>query len=326
MLFRHRRELFGFVGVISISLGCSSSSEPSAPSGSSGSAGTTASSGGAGGSSTTTGGAACAAGSSGSNTAGSQNTGGTAGSGGGSSGGAAGSGGSVGGGGTAGGSSNDFCAQRAGLAFCEDFEKLAVGAATSTGPWAPAVNGDGTVEIDSSVAHSGKNSLKVHASGFSQFLVLSTAALVPSGPLHVRAYLRLNEAMTGGHNTFLVADKAASPGTDNAFRFGEMNAMLMYTVSGDTHGALANENFYNDHLPGAALMPMTWGCVEIVLDSAKPEIAISLDGVAIEDLHHTDWPLDAYDALRFGFEKYAGPVGDIWYDDIAVGTSPIGCQ
>jgi len=102
--------------------------------------------------------------------------------------------------------------------------------------------------------------------------------------------------------------------------------MLMYTVSGDTHGALANENFYNDHLPGAALLPGAWGCVEITLDSAKPEIAVSLDGVPIEDLHHTDWPLDAYDALRFGFEKYAGPVGDIWYDDIAIGTSPIGCQ
>jgi hypothetical protein len=132
--------------------------------------------------------------------------------------------------------------------------------------------------------------------------------------------------MTGGHNTFVVADKAASPGTGNAFRFGEMNAMLMYTVSGDTHGALANDNYYTDNLPGAALVPSAWGCVEILLDWGKPEIAVSLDGVPIADLHHTDWPLDPYDALRFGFEKYAGPVGDVWYDDIAIGTSPIGCQ
>lgn len=25
-------------------------------------------------------------------------------------------------------------------------------------------------------------------------------------------------------------------------------------------------------------------------------------------------------------EQYAGPAGDLWYDDIAVGTMPIGCD
>ena len=44
------------------------------------------------------------------------------------------------------------------------------------------------------------------------------------------------------------------------------------------------------------------------------------------DLHHTDWPLDNYDIVRFGFEKYAGPGLDLWYDDIAIGTERIGCQ
>jgi hypothetical protein len=43
-------------------------------------------------------------------------------------------------------------------------------------------------------------------------------------------------------------------------------------------------------------------------------------------MHHTDFPLDAYDSLRFGFEKYAGPLRDIWYDDIAIGSAPLGCK
>jgi len=30
--------------------------------------------------------------------------------------------------------------------------------------------------------------------------------------------------------------------------------------------------------------------------------------------------------LKFGFEKYAGPAVDVWYDDIAIGTQPIGCD
>lgn len=238
----------------------------------------------------------------------------------------AGSAGSAAGGG-AGGGSGDYCGARAGLSLCENFETQTAGAAQAKAPWAPAINGDGQVLIDDQVAHSGKQSLKIHGSGFTTFLVLNGAPFPPtSGPLHVRMYVRLAEAMTGGHNTFLVADTQAAPGAGNAFRLGEMNAMLMYTVMGDTHGALANENYYNDHLPGAALTALTWSCVEVLLDHQKPEVQVSLDGKAIADLHHTDWALDAYDTLRFGFEKYAGPVSDVWYDDIAVGTAPLGCN
>ena len=238
-----------------------------------------------------------------------------------------GSAGSLGSAGSAGSASSDYCAARAGLTFCETFEAQPVGAAQAKAPWTPAINGDGEVAIDDQVAHTGKHSLKVHGSGFSTFLVLNGSGFPPeNGPLHVRLFMRLAEAMTGGHNTFLVADTQAAPGAGNSFRLGEMNAMLMYTVNGDTHGALANENYYTDHLPGAALAPLSWSCVELVLDHQKPEIAVSLDGKGLTDLHHTDWALDAFDTLRFGFEKYAGPVSDVWYDDIAIGTAPLGCN
>lgn len=229
--------------------------------------------------------------------------------------------------GSAGSATGDYCKPRDGLTLCETFEAQAAGAAQAKPPWAPAVNGDGQVSIDDTIAHGGARSLKVHGSGFSTFLVLSGAPLPSAtGRLHVRWFMRMAEAMTGGHNTFLVADTAAAPGAGNAFRLGEMNAMLMYTVSGDTHGALANQNYYTDQLPGAALQPLTWACLEIALDQAKPEIQVWLDGQEIGDLHHTDWALDRYDTLRFGFEKYAGPAGDVWYDDIAIGTAPLGCN
>lgn len=232
--------------------------------------------------------------------------------------------GDAGGGGAA---TADFCAARPGLAFCETFEALPAGPASANPPWTPSINGDGTLTIDAGVAHSGSHSLQVHGSGFSTFLVLARDSLpAMSGPLHVRVFVRMADAMTDGHNTLFVADLNAAPGTGNAFRLGEMNAMLMYTVSGDAHGALANANYYADHLPGAALTAASWGCVEVTLDHEKPEIRVGLDGAELEDLHHTDWAVDAYDALRFGFEKYAGPVGDVWYDDIAVGTSTIGCR
>ena len=229
---------------------------------------------------------------------------------------------------SSGGSSIDYCSARPGLVFCEGFEATATGPAKSSAAWAPSINGDGTLEIDASVAHGGGQSLKVHGSGFSTFFVLNAGSLLttPDAPLHLRMYVRLAEAMTAGHNTFVVADVGSSPGTGNAFRLGEMNSMLMYTVSGDTHGALSNDNYYNDHVVGAALSAESWSCIELALDHKKPEISVALAGTDIPDLHHTDWALDAYDSLRFGFEKYAGPVTDIWYDDIALSTSPIGCD
>jgi hypothetical protein len=233
-----------------------------------------------------------------------------------------------GGGGSA-GTADDFCAPKLGLAFCEDFEEHAPGAATTVGPWSPAMNGDGaTIEIDGAAAHSGKNSLKVRAGGFNAFYVLNVATAAKAVPsaLYVRAYVRITEPMAGGHNTYVVADTLAAPGQGNAFKIGEMNAMLMYNVGGDAHAALANDNFYADQLPGAAFKGGEWGCLELTLNHGEPEIAVSLDGVAIPDMHHTDFPMDAYDSLRFGFEKYAGPMRDIWYDDIAIGTAPLGCK
>jgi len=102
--------------------------------------------------------------------------------------------------------------------------------------------------------------------------------------------------------------------------------MLMYTIMGDGHGALSNQNFYNDGKPGIAFAPSTWVCLEVLIDRGKPEIDVWVEGTEVPDLHHTDWPLDNYDSIRFGFEKYAGPAIDIWYDDIAIGTERIGCQ
>lgn len=199
---------------------------------------------------------------------------------------------------------------------------------TAVTPWSAEVNGEGTVVIDDTEAHDGARSAKITGNGFSTFLVFHDATLLPAAGkrVYVRAFVRFAEPMSGGHNTVVIADRAEAPGTGNAFRLGEMNEMLMYTVSGDTHGALSNENFYNDQIIGAAFVAGEFSCVEFVLDSAAPEIDVWLEGVEIPDLHHTDWPLDDYDALRFGFEKYAGPVREIWYDDIAIGTEPIGCH
>jgi hypothetical protein len=230
--------------------------------------------------------------------------------------------------GGAGGASRPPCSARPGLLFCDDFETSALGAVPGA-PWSTGLNGDGTLAVDDSVpAHSGSHSLHVHGSGFQTLLVYHDPAVLPqaSGKLYARAFVRLAVDMPPGHNTFLIADTFAASGTGNAVRVGEMNSMLMMTIAGDAHGYLSNQNYYNDHLPGVVFAGGAFACLELLLDTPNTEIDVWVNGKEVPDLHVKNLMLDKYDAVRFGFEKYAGPVADLWYDDIAIGSAPIGCD
>ncbi len=212
---------------------------------------------------------------------------------------------------------------------CDDFESATLGAAP-TGIWSAGLVGDGgSVTIDDSVpAHSGSKAVHVHGAGYQALLVYHDAAVLPqaSGRFYVRAFVRLAAPMTGGHNTFLIADTVAAPNAGNALRLGEQNSMLMMTVGGDAHGYLSNQNYYNDQLPGVVFKVADYSCLELLLDAPHTEIQVWVDGADVPDLHVTDLAHENYDALRFGFEQYAGPDSDIWWDDIALGSERIGCD
>jgi hypothetical protein len=229
----------------------------------------------------------------------------------------------------AGGGSGSFCNARPGLLFCDDFEKGTVGGLPAA-PWSGGMTGDaGTVTFDDSVpAHSGSKTVHVHGDGFQTLLTYHDPAVLPqaSGRFYVRAFVSLGAPMVAGHNTFVIADLFASPGTGNALRLGEQNSMLMMTVGGDAHGYLSNQNYYNDGKPGVVLKNGAYSCLELLLDSPNTEIEVWVDGVDVPDLHVTNLAHENYDELRFGFEQYAGPVSDFWYDDIAVGSARIGCD
>ena len=222
------------------------------------------------------------------------------------------------------------CPGSIGLLFCDDFEAATTSAPPP--PWSTSIIGSGTVTVDSTTpARSGTKSIHVSDgdSDYDTLLVLHDPAVLPApmARFYVRAFIRLGAAMSAGHNGFVLADLFASQGQGNDLRLGEDDQMLMYTVMGDAHGALSNADYYNDGmLPGIQFTPGAWTCLEVLLDSKAPEIDVWVGGTEVPDLHHKDFPLDNYDSLRFGFEKYAGPAMDVWFDDIAIGTQPIGCQ
>ena len=188
----------------------------------------------------------------------------------------------------------------------------------------------GKITIDAKTpAHSGTKSVHVASDGYQTFFELKGAPVFPrpNGPLYLRVYLRLSAAMTSGHNTYFKAGAAATTSSDHETRVGVMNAMLMINQPAGDRGFLSNKNYYNDgNKPGVVFAPMTWNCIEVLFDAPASTIDFWVGGKEVPDLHITDWQQDPIGAFRFGFEQYAGPSGDFWYDDIAVGTQPIGCQ
>jgi hypothetical protein len=313
--------------------GCSANGAGDSATPANGASGSTATGGGAGAAGTGgDGGRSASGGSGGLGVAGSDAPGNSAGAssggnGGVSAGGSAGSTASAGSAGSAGTSSGNPCAARPGLLFCDDFESATVGMAPGA-PWStgliPTDSSAGTVQVDDSVpGHSGSKSVHVYGSdnSFQTLLVYHDPLLLPqpSGKFYFRAFVRFGQPMTSMHNTFVLADLFANPDSGNVTRVGEDNGMLVMTVGGDAHG-------YNDMGRGAVFPVQMYTCLEMMFDAPNQAIDVWVNGVEAPDLHATDIAIDNYDSLRFGFEKYAGPASDFWFDDIAIGTQQIGCD
>jgi len=202
-------------------------------------------------------------------------------------------------------------------------------------PWSSNVIGGGAsttdiVAVDDSAghAHSGSKAVHVHGADYQTLLSYHDAAVLPqaSAKFFLRAFVRFDMPMTAGHNTFIIADTFAAPNMGNVWRVGEMNQMLMMTVNGDAHGYLSNQNYYTDNKPGVQFAAGAYTCLELMADALNKELEVWVNGVVVPDLLVTGIDLETYDFLHFGFEKYAGPESDFWFDDIAIGTQPIGCN
>jgi hypothetical protein len=124
----------------------------------------------------------------------------------------------------------------------------------------------------------------------------------------------------------LIADLFSAPGAGTTARVGEDNQMLMMSVGGDANTYLSNKSFYQNGLPGIQFPVGEWVCFEMMSDASSGSFDIWVNGQEVPDMHVTSLAHDDYDTLRFGFEKYAGPATDIWWDDVAIGTQQVGCD
>jgi hypothetical protein len=221
---------------------------------------------------------------------------------------------------------------------CDDFEKGVVGQPPPS-PWtvsAPSCTGTGALAIDDSQAHSGVRSVKVTgAGGYCNHIFFGTSAPEPlQDSLWARFFVRLDTALGDGHVTFL-AMKDAHDGKD--LRMGGQSKILMYNRESDdaTLPALSPAGI------AKSLVPPTgqWMCVELHVDGTARAIQTWVNGNAVEGLvvdgtstpdvddqwlRGSSWAPKLAD-VRFGWESYGGQSETLWFDDVAVGSSRIGC-
>jgi hypothetical protein len=218
---------------------------------------------------------------------------------------------------------------------CDGFENQAAG--TPAGDWAvtyPDCQGAGAATVDKTVAHTGSTSLRINgATGYCNHVFARNATILGDA-VYVRYWVKHTTALPTSHIT-MVALRDANDG-DRDLRFGGQNGALQWNRASD------DATLPEQSPAGVALsrpLPVdTWNCVEFKVNGADGTMETWLNDVSVPGLlqdgvatHDIDgqWLNRTYRPrladLKLGWESYGEGSDTLWYDDVAAGSSRIGC-
>lgn len=197
--------------------------------------------------------------------------------------------------------------------------------------YAPDCNQGGTVSLDSSTAHSGKNSMKVTSPGGYCGHIFFGTTNVPSGDVYVRVWLKATNALTSNHVSFITMPDTAQ-GSNKHLRIGGQNQILMYNR--ETDDATLPDLSPQGTASSKPLPAGSWQCFEYHLGT-DGSIETWLNSQVIAGLttannpYASQWTrssiIPKVSAVYFGWESYGGDSNTFWYDDVSIGSSRIGC-
>ncbi|KAL7944120.1 carbohydrate-binding module family 1 protein [Trichoderma barbatum] len=200
--------------------------------------------------------------------------------------------------------------------------------------YAPDCNQGGTVSLDTTIAHSGSNSMKVvgGSNGYCGHIFFGTTK-VPTGDVYVRAWVQLKTALGNDHVTFIVMPDSAQGG--DHLRIGGQSQILDYNRESDdaTLPDLSPQGIASSvNLPTGSFQ-----CFEYYLGT-DGTMQTWLNGNLISGMtagpnannpNAAGWSRKSYvpdiNGVYFGWEAYSGGVNTVWFDDVAIGTSRAGC-
>ncbi|RSM55662.1 cellulose-binding protein [Actinoplanes sp. ATCC 53533] len=201
----------------------------------------------------------------------------------------------------------------------------------------PDCSGAGKTAYDTTVAHGGSTSLRVDgAAGYCNHVFMRNTSLLPAAAtaLFVRYWVRHTTALPAAHTT-AVALRDANDGNRD-LRLGGQNGALQWNRASDD--ATLPEQSPAGVALSAPLPTGTWNCVEFKVDQGDGTMQTWLNGTSVPGLLQDGVPTHDIDGqwlnrtwrpaltdLRLGWESYGEGADTLWYDDVAVGTTRVGC-
>jgi hypothetical protein len=252
--------------------------------------------------------------------AGSAAGGASGGSGGGDTGGSVGAGGalSTGGSGTGGASTPGACPADAW--FCTGFEQAGLPAGATYQPAYKATEWMTHMAIQSSVVSSGSQALEVINTG-EYWAMLSVPVSSPT--FWSRLYVRSDQDMgQTEHNAFFMAmtGNGDQNGGDNV-EIAEQYCQVVLNLHDNVVTTIGGMQACGTGIP--PLAKDTWHCMEAYFDGPNGNVQVYADGKQIID--KSNWTQLSFQTFSFGYVNYHGPQRTMYYDDVAVGPTRIGC-
>ncbi|MET8117738.1 cellulose-binding domain-containing protein [Micromonospora sp. NPDC005291] len=226
----------------------------------------------------------------------------------------------------------------AGAVLCDGFENQT--GSTPSGDWTvvnPDCSGAGTATIDTAVTHSGGRAVRINgAAGYcNHVFIRSTKNLSSVGSVRYgRIWVRHTTAQPTDHTTMMAMTDAADGNKD--LRMGGQNGAMQWNRASDD--ATLPEQSPAGVAQSVPLPTNRWACVEFMVDGSAGQLRTWLDGTAITGLTADGVPTHDIDGqwynrtwrpqltdLKLGWESYGGGADTLWYDDVAIGSSRIGC-
>ncbi|KAK4108837.1 hypothetical protein N656DRAFT_739183 [Canariomyces notabilis] len=201
--------------------------------------------------------------------------------------------------------------------------------------YAPDCSQGGKITLDSSTAHSGKNSMRVDgAGGYCGHIFFGTNK-VPSGDVYVRVWLKASKPFTDAHVTFITMPDSAQ-GNKKHLRIGGQSKIMMYNRESDD--ATLPDLSPQGIATSKALPTGTWQCLEYHLGTDGSVETWLNDAVVagltskpgVSNPNAAQWQRSSIKprvtAVNFGWESYGGDANTFWYDDIVIGSTRVGCS
>jgi hypothetical protein len=225
-----------------------------------------------------------------------------------------------------------------GAYICDGFEGQT--GSTPSGAWTVAnrdCSGTGTAAIDTSVARSGGRSLRINGGeGYCNHEFVRSSTALTGTVWYARFYLRHTTALPAAHVTFVAMRDTADGNRD--LRMGGQNARMQWNRESDDQ-TLPVQSPTGVAL-SVAIPTNTWTCVEFVVNGGNGQMQTWVNGTEVPGLHEDGVATADIDSqwvnsrpawrpaladFRIGWESYGVGADTLWFDDVAVGSSRIGC-